>query len=198
MLGITTTDNAKKLSDEEILTRSQAQPWLYAVLLERYQDAFMRKAQSILHNPLDAEEVVQDTFTKIYMNADKFKPQEGAKFSSWAYRILMNTAFTRYQKKVKEGERFVNIDPEFEHMVADLKQEALLRERTDAIERVLSRMQGHFVYVLRLHYIERWPHQAIADETGESVGTVKARIHRAKAAFRKEAEDDEVITLLSD
>tara|TARA_B100000745_G_scaffold300490_1_gene254727 strand:- start:2264 stop:2860 length:597 start_codon:yes stop_codon:yes gene_type:complete len=198
MLGITTTDNAKELSDEEILTRSQAQPWIYAVLLERYQDAFMRKARSILHNPLDAEEVVQDAFTKIYMNADKFKPQEGAKFSSWAYRILMNTAFTRYQKKVKEGERFTYIDPEFEHMVADTKSEANIRERTDAIERVLNRMPGHFVYVLRLHYIERWPHQAIADETGESVGTVKARIHRAKAAFRKEAEDDEVITLLSD
>lgn len=198
MLGITTTDSAKELSDEEILVRSQAQPWIYAVLLERYQDAFMRKARSILYNPLDAEEVVQDAFTKIYMNADKFKPQEGAKFSSWAYRILMNTAFTRYQKKVKEGERFMSIDPEFEHMVADTKSEANIREQTDAIERVLGRMPGHFVYVLRLHYIERWPHQAIADETGESVGTVKARIHRAKAAFRKEAEDDEVVTLLSD
>lgn len=198
MLGITTTDNAKELSDEEILTRSQGQPWIYAVILERYQDAFMRKARSILHNELDAEEVVQDAFTKIYMNADKFKPQEGAKFSSWAYRILMNTAFTRYQKKVKEGERFTNIDPEFEHMVADTKHEATIRERNDAVERVLRRMPGHFVYVLRLHYIERWPHQAIADETGESVGTIKARIHRAKAAFRKEAEDDEVVTLLSD
>jgi RNA polymerase sigma-70 factor (ECF subfamily) len=198
MLGITTTDSAKELTDEEILIRSQAQPWIYAVLLERYQDAFLRKARSILYNPLDAEEVVQDAFTKIYMNADKFKPQEGAKFSSWAYRILMNTAFTRYQKKVKEGERFVNIDPDFEHMVADTTSEANMRERTDAVERVLGRMPGHFVYVLRLHYIERWPHQAIAEETGESVGTVKARIHRAKAAFRKEAEDDEVVTLLSD
>jgi len=198
MLGITTTDSAKELTDEEILIRSQAQPWIYAVLLERYQDAFLRKARSILYNPLDAEEVVQDAFTKIYMNADKFKPQEGAKFSSWAYRILMNTAFTRYQKKVKEGERFVNIDPDFEHMVADTTSEANMRERTDAVERVLGRMPGHFVYVLRLHYIERWPHQAIAEETGESVGTVKVRIHRAKAAFRKEAEDDEVVTLLSD
>lgn len=198
MLGLTTTDKARELSDEEILTRSQKEPWIYAVLLERYQDAFLRKAQSIVRNQLDAEEVVQDAFTKIYMNADKFQPQEGAKFSSWAYRILMNTAFTRYQKKVKEGERFVNIDPEFEHMVGDGVEHSSLREREDAIERVLSRMPGHFVYVLRLHYLERWPHQAIADETGETVGTVKARIHRAKAAFRKESNDDEVITLLSD
>jgi RNA polymerase sigma-70 factor (ECF subfamily) len=198
MLGLTTTDNAQELTDEEILIRSQKEPWIYTVLLDRYQAAFLRKALSIVRNELDAEEVVQDAFTKIYINADKFKPQEGAKFSSWAYRILMNTAFTRYQKKVKEGQRFVNIDPEYEHMVGDGIEHSALRERTDAVEQVLGRLPGHFVYVLRLHYLERWPHQAIADETGESVGTIKARIHRAKAAFRKETGDEEVDMLLSD
>lgn len=192
MLGLSTTYKAQELSDEEILTRSQKEPWIYAVLLDRYQAAFLRKARSIVRNELDAEEVVQDAFTKIYMNADKFKPQEGAKFSSWAYRILMNTAFTRYQKKVKEGQRFVNIDPEYEHMVGDGIEHSALRERTDAVEQVLGRLPGHFVYVLRLHYLERWPHQAIADETGESVGTIKARIHRAKAAFKKETGEEEV------
>jgi len=198
MLGLSTTYKAQELSDEEILARSQKEPWIYAVLLDRYQSAFLRKARSIVRNELDAEEVVQDAFTKIYMNADKFKPQEGAKFSSWAYRILMNTAFTRYQKKVKEGQRFVNIDPEYEHMVGDGIEHSALRERTDAVEQVLGRLPGHFVYVLRLHYLERWPHQAIADETGESVGTIKARIHRAKAAFKKETGEEEVDMLLSD
>jgi RNA polymerase sigma-70 factor (ECF subfamily) len=198
MLGLTSTDKANELSDEEILQRSQKEPWIYAVLLDRYQAAFLRKARSIVRNELDAEEVVQDAFTKIYMNADKFQPQEGAKFSSWAYRILMNTAFTRYQKKVKEGQRFVNIDPEYEHMVGDGIEHSALRERQDAVEKVMARLPGHFVYVLRLHYLERWPHQAIANETGESVGTIKARIHRAKAAFKKETGDEETEMLLSD
>ncbi len=189
-------DSARDLSDEEVLSRSQAKPWLYAVLLERYQDAFMRKARSILHNELDAEEVVQDAFTKIYMNADKFKPQEGAKFSSWAYRILMNTAFTRYQKLIKEGQRFTNIDPEFESLIGEKSNHSGFEEKKDAVERVLERMPEHFVFVLRLHYLERWSHQDIANETGETVGTIKARIHRAKAAFRKESNDDEVDLLL--
>lgn len=198
MLGLTTTDSAKELSDEEILARSQAHPWIYAVLLERYQDAFLRKARSIVRNELDAEEVVQDAFTKIYMNADKFVPQEGAKFSSWAYRILMNTAFTRYQKLVKNGQRVVNIDPEFEQMIGERAEHAGFEETRDAVERILERMPGHFVYVLRLHYLERWSHKDIANETGESVGTIKARIHRAKAAFRKESDDDEVELLLQE
>lgn len=197
MLGFTTTDNGAELSDEEILMRSQAQPWIYAVLLERYQDAFMRKARSIVRNELDAEEVVQDAFTKIYIYADKFEVREGAKFSSWAYRILMNTAFTRYQKKVKEGQRVVNIDPEFEQMLGERAGHTGFEEQRDAIDRVLARMPGHFVYVLRLHYLEHWSHADIADETGETVGTIKARIHRAKEAFRKEADDD-IALLLQD
>ena len=191
-------DSVKDLTDEEILQRSQSRPWMYAVLLERYQDAFLRKARSILFNELDAEEVVQDAFTKIYVNADKFEPQEGAKFSSWAYRILMNTAFTRYQKLVKEGQRFVNIDPDFESLIGERALHSGFEDKKDAIERVLIRMPKHFVFVLRLHYLERWSHQDIASETGESVGTIKARIHRAKAAFRKESGDEEIILLLSD
>ncbi len=197
MLGLSTTDNTKELSDEEILARSQREPWIYAVLLERYQEAFMRKARSIVRNELDAEEVVQDAFTKIYIYADKFEPREGAKFSSWAYRILMNTAFTRYQKKVKEGQRVVNIDPEFEQMLGERSGHTGFEEKRDAIDRVLSRLPGHFVYVLKLHYLEHWSHADIADETGETVGTIKARIHRAKDAFRKEADDD-IALLLQD
>lgn len=194
MLGLSTSDHASELSDEEVLSRAKAQPWLFAVLVERYQDAFLRKARSIVRNELDAEEVVQDAFTKIYVYADKFEVRDGAKFSSWAYRILMNTAFTRYQKKVKEGQRVVNIDPEFEQMLGERSGHTGFEEKKDAIDRVLEKLPGHFVYVLRLHYLEHWSHADIAEETGESVGTIKARIHRAKGAFRKEADDD--VTLL--
>jgi RNA polymerase sigma-70 factor, ECF subfamily len=197
MLGLSSTDDTRDLSDEEVLMRSQKEPWIFAVLLERYQDPFMRKARSILHNELDAEEVVQDAFTKIYVYASKFEVRDGAKFSSWAYRILMNTAFTRYQKKVKEGQRITNLDPEFEQYVGERADHSGFEEQRDAIERVLARMPGHFVYVLKLHYLERWSHADIAEETGESVGTIKARIHRAKEAFRKEG-NEEVDLLLQD
>ena len=191
MLGLTTTDDAGELSDEEILLRSQNQPWLYRIIVDRYEKPFLRKARSIVFNPLDAEEIVQDAFTKIYVHANKFSPQEGAKFSSWAYRILMNTAFTRYQKLIKEGQRFTSIDPEFEQFIGEQKEHSGFEQRRDGIDRILAQLPGHFAYVLRLHYLERWSHQQIAQETGENVGTVKARIHRAKAAFRKESKGKE-------
>lgn len=192
MFGLSTTDDVRKLSDEEILARSQKEPWIFTALLERYQTAFLRKAKSILFNELDAEEVVQDTFTKIYMHAQSFEVREGAKFSSWAYTILINTSLTRYQKCVREGKRTMLLDPELEQRLGEMKNHKELRESEDAIERILLRMPGQFARVLRLHYLERWSHKDIAEETGESVGAVKARIHRAKARFRKEAEKEEV------
>ncbi|HMA77759.1 MAG TPA: RNA polymerase sigma factor [Candidatus Paceibacterota bacterium] len=197
MLGYTATDSGRDLSDEDVLRRSQAQPWLFQILVERYQDAFLRKAKTIVFNELDAEEIVQDAFTKIYINAHRYQPQPGAQFSSWAYRILMNTAFTRYQKLVKEGQRFAQLDPEFEQYIGERADHTGFAERHDAIERLLAKLPGHFAHVLRLHYLERWSHHDIAVETGENTGTIKARIHRAKAAFRKEAQGRES-ELLSD
>lgn len=196
MFRLTTGDSASELSDEELLWRSQSQPWLFAALLDRYQDAFLRKAQRILRNPLDAEEVVQDAFTKIYLNANTFSIQEGAKFSSWAYRILLNTACTRYQKLIKEGQRFTAIDPEFEQFIGEKTEHSGFAETRDGIERILARLPGHFAHVLRLHYLERWSQEDIATESGEKVGTIKARIHRAKAAFRKESHGGEAEALL--
>lgn len=192
MLGFTKIDNAQDWEDERVLAAAQSSPWLFSIIVERYEAAFTRKVRGVLRDARDVEEVVQDAFTKIYINADKYEPQSGAKFSSWAYRILMNTAFTRYQKMRKEGERFAAIDPEYEQLFGEWAEHSGFEAERDAVERILARLPGHFAHVLQLHYLERWSHQDIADSTKENVGTIKARIHRAKAAFRKEVRDGEV------
>ena len=197
MPKLTTADTPDDdLTDEALLKESQLKPWLFSVLVSRYEEAFLRKAKNIVRDPRDAEEVVLDTFTKIYFHASSFSPQDGAHFSSWAYRILMNTAFTRYQKLIKEGQRFMIFEPEYEQFVGEESNHSGFEERKDGIERILVRLPGHFAYVLRLHYLEHWSHDDIAKTTGENVGTIKARIHRAKEAFRKESHGDEAEALL--
>jgi RNA polymerase sigma-70 factor, ECF subfamily len=192
MMWFSPTDDARDLSDEEVLLRSSGQPWLFAILLDRYEQAFLRRALHIIRDERDAEEIVQDTFTKIYLHASSFAPQDGAKFSSWAYRILLNTSYTYYVKRRKTGERFTALDPEFEALVADKSTAPDRQIDADVINRILARLPGHFADVLRLHYLERWSHQDIANQTGEEVGTIKARIHRAKAAFRKVVKPGEI------
>lgn len=196
MQQLTTGDSKSNLSDEELLRRSVNEPWLFAFLVDRYEAAFLRKVRGIIRDERDAEEVVLDAFTKIYVHASSYTPHSGAQFSSWAYRILLNTAFTRYQKLIKEGKRFVAIDPEFEQFIGARTEHSGFAEKRDGIERILARLPGHFAYVLRLHYLERWSHEDIAAETKENVGTIKARIHRAKAAFRRESKETELEALL--
>jgi len=180
------SNTSDTLTDVELLSLSKDKPWLFTHLVERYEAPFLRRAMRIIQNPADAEEIVQDTFTKIYLHSHTFTPQLGATFSSWAYRILLNTTFTYYNKRVKEGKRFTMLDPEFEALVADVSGSPDRRENEDAVARVLHRLPSHFAQVLRLHYLERWSHQAIAEHTGDTVGSIKVRIHRAKAAYKQE------------
>ena len=99
----------------------------------------------------------------------------------------MNTAFTKYQKVKKERERTAYLDPEIWELQGEKVHHTAFAEDRDAIERILARLPGHFAKVLRLHYLERWSHKDIAKETGESVGAVKARVHRARGAFQEES-----------
>lgn len=182
----TTHTDLVERSDEELLALSVAHPDIFSIILRRYQDAFLRKALSILRNKEDAEEVVQEAFGKIYLYADRFVVQEGASFSSWGYRILMNTAFTRYQKMKKERERIQPLDPEVYETLSDTKMEQFEKlETSDYVVSVLSKMPEHLARILTKHFIEGKPHKEIALEEGISVGAVKTRVHRAKESFRK-------------
>lgn len=173
-------------TDYELLRFSKEKPWLFSELVKRYETPFLRRSMRIIQNQEDAKEIVQDTFIKIYIHSHSFVPQTGATFSSWAYRILLNTAFTYYKKRVKEGGRFTMLDPEFEMLVVDANDTPNRHEHTDAVARVLRLLPSHFAQVLRLHYLERWSHQDIAEHTGDTVGSIKVRIHRAKQAYKNE------------
>lgn len=173
-------------SDEELLALSVSHPALFALLVRRYEDAFLRKAQSIIKDAHEAEDIVQEAFTKIYLNAGKFKVVEGAQFSSWGYRILINTALTHYAKKKKSWEREAQLDEEIWALIPDknLKQFEK-KELADLVASVLSRMPAPMARALSSFFIDGKTQEEIAREESLSVGAVKTRVHRAKAEFKR-------------
>ena len=120
-------------SDEEILALSIEQPHLFAVLIDRYQSAFLRKAGTVIRGKEDAEDIVQETFTKIYLYAGKFQVQEGASFKSWGYKILMNTSFTHYKKKKRRIGATADLDPEFYEILPDVKSKDFEKQEIQII-----------------------------------------------------------------
>lgn len=172
-------------SDEEVLALSVKHPHLFSEILKRYQDAFVRKAESVLRNREEAEDVTQETFMKIYQYADRFHVVEGASFKSWGYKILMNTTFTKYQKLKKERDAMAPLEMEFFEMLPDKESEQFEREEMrDYVVSVLTRMPDNMARVLKLYFLEKRPQQEIAEMEGTSVGAIKTRMHRAKIEFR--------------
>lgn len=182
-------DTSKKLEemkDEEILRASQAEPAMFAVLMEKYQQPLYRAAYRIVRSREEAEDIVQEAFVKIYKNADKFEKLEGIEFKSWAYKITINTAITHY-RKLKRGE-FLTEDPAlFEAPEEGDPEESKFWEQ-DAkalVEEIILKMPDHLAIVLKKYYLEDKSYKTIAEEEKISIPTLKMRLFRAKKVFRK-------------
>lgn len=176
-----------KRSDEEILAMSVTNPDVFSVLVERYEEAFIRKAgQIVLNDPETARDIVQEVFVKIYLNAAKFKVQEGASFKSWGYKILINTCFTKY-KKLKNERVFLNdLDPEIQELVPSKAEIDSFEQKldTDYVLSLISKLPVILGRALRLWSVEGKSQKDIAKIEGISLGAVRARIHRAKKEIK--------------
>ncbi len=180
----------REKKDEDVLFASFKHPYLFEILVERYEDAFIRKAKSIVRNEEVALDVTQDTFVKIYLYGKKFKPVEGARFSSWAYRVLINTCFVWYKKVKREREFFSALDEEMESVLPhDDQGERVRMLDRDYLESMFSRLPETFARILRLYVIEAKDYGEIAVIEGVSENAIKVRMHRAKAEMRKISED---------
>lgn len=181
--------NPEGIPDEELLRESRRNPELFREIVARYEAPFLRKARSILRSPEDAEEVVQDAFTRIYLYADRYEKQEGATFSSWGYMILTRLAFTRYQKLKKHGARHQELDPEHYER---LPEAGTFLERLSVENEVLmalAKLPEAAARVLRLQFLEGKTQEEIAALEGSTVSAVKTRVHRAKRELKGILED---------
>ncbi|MEK7145042.1 MAG: RNA polymerase sigma factor [Patescibacteria group bacterium] len=178
------------LTDAEVLARSQKEPDLFAILVRRYEAALLRRARTILKSPEDAEEVVQDAFTKMYLYADKYHAQEGASFSSWMYTILNRVAYTKYRTKSIEWGKRAELLPEHYEALPDARAEFLedLSVRDEVIT-ALAKLPETAAKILRLQFIEGKSQEEIAKSEKLSIPAVKTRIHRAKKLFKQSYDE---------
>lgn len=180
------TEDLGALSDAALLARSQREPELFALLVRRYEAPLLRRAKSILYSAEDAEEVVQDAFTKMYLYADRYAVQEGASFSSWAYTILNRVAYTRYTARRRERGARAELAPEHYESLPDAHAEFLenLSIRNEVLA-ALAKLPETAAKILRLQFIEGKTQEEIAAAEGLSIPAVKTRVHRAKKLFKQ-------------
>ncbi len=181
------TEDLGALSDAEVLARPRREPELFSILVRRYEAALLRRARKILFSLEDAEEAVQDAFTKMYLYADKYSIQEGASFSSWAYTILNRVAYTKYVARRKEGGQRAELEPEHYESLPDARAEFIedLSIRNEVLA-ALAKLPETASKILRLQFIEGKSQEEIAEAENLSIPAVKTRVHRAKKLFKQE------------
>jgi len=148
-------------------------------------------AQRITNHREDAEDVVQETFHKVFLHLDSF--QEKSRFSTWLTRIAMNEAFMLLRRKravfevlpestddgVKcSSESFVDQGPN--------PEEGCLRgERTRLLTEAINRLGPRIRTTILLRDIEERSVEETAHILGTSRSAVKARVFQARRKLRR-------------
>jgi RNA polymerase sigma factor (sigma-70 family) len=156
----------------------------FAYFVETYQDIAFTIAHRICGNVHDAEDVVQESFVKVYRNLHTFRSE--SKFSSWLYRIVYNTAITHSKSKLwlsSDQERSLMNVQEFSDL--DTETQILDSERTETVSNVLNCMPKGEALLLTLYYLEDNPVKEIARITGLNESNVKVKLFRARQSFKE-------------
>lgn len=162
-------------------------------LIDRHKSYAYTLAYKILQNRPEAEEVAQDAFIKAYHHLADFNRQ--AKFSTWLYRIVFNTAITykRKHRQIFQGlERTV---VEYEHR-ADGALEKDDKQRY--LQLALARLNETDRTAMTLFYMDEFSLEEIAAIMDMQANTVKVRIHRARQRLADELKrilNQEALTL---
>ncbi|MFT3912380.1 MAG: RNA polymerase sigma factor [Ferruginibacter sp.] len=152
----------------------------YSYFIEKYKDMAYTIASRITRNNEDAEEVVQDSFLKAYNGLSKFKAN--ASFSTWFYKIVVNTSLTKAKRKLSfaayvELDEINNVEDENINTAFATLAKA---EQKKMIYEVLAEMEIEDNLLLTLYYLNESSIEEIFEITAIPVQNIKMKLHRAR------------------
>ncbi|MBV8331659.1 MAG: sigma-70 family RNA polymerase sigma factor [Candidatus Eremiobacteraeota bacterium] len=157
--------------------------------IEQYGKATYNFAFRLTGNESDARDLTQEAFIRVYRAWRSFQP--GTSFLSWIYRIVTNLYRDelrrrkgRFQEEIPED----NAPQEFggqRPLAVDPIEEYVERQLSEPMSQSLRKLSPDQRQVIILADIEEYSYQEIADVMGCSIGTVRSRLHRARALLRR-------------
>jgi len=183
--------NRFKLTDEELIRRFQAgDEEAFEEIVYRYSDRLMNFAYRFVLDKEESEDIVQDTFLKVYQNRHAYR--EIAKFSTWIYTITGNLAKTVLRKRRNRKMFFFSrMGPEKKDMdfpSKDRNTENKVERQFDEriIQRAIQKLPEHFRTAIILRDIQELSYEEISNIINAPLGTVKSRINRARLRLQEE------------
>lgn len=166
---------------------------LFARLLAAHQDKLYRVAYRMAGHHEDAQDLLQDALLEAYRSFKKF--QRGSYFDKWLYRIMTNTFIDRQRHKKRVGvieSLDAPLPGETESAGRDIPDWAdepsrrVLEDKFDEpVQKALDALPPEFRMVLILSDVEEFSYEEISEMMDTPIGTVRSRLHRARAMMRQ-------------
>lgn len=157
---------------------------VYALLVDRYKNYAFTLAMRILQSRADAEEAAQDAFVKAYHNLARFNRE--AKFSTWLYRIVFNTAVSYRRKQKKVFQSIENTIVEYDQTAEKMMEK---KDKSRFLQMALEKLNEADRVAITLFYLKEMSLEEIGGITGMMPNTVKVRIHRARLRLADEMKN---------
>tara|TARA_B110000914_G_scaffold118523_1_gene103585 strand:+ start:147 stop:695 length:549 start_codon:yes stop_codon:yes gene_type:complete len=169
------------LTDETVLIEQlinvQTREKAFRELISLYKERLYWHVRKIVISHDDTDDVLQNTFIKIYKNIGKFKQE--SKLFSWMYRIATNEAITFINKRNKE--RKVDISEVQEHLVSTLENDIYFsgEEIQEILQKAIASLPQKQQLVFNMKYFDNIKYTQISEILGTSVGALKASYFHA-------------------
>ncbi len=160
--------------------------------MTQYGKATYNFAYRLTGNEADARDLTQDAFIRVYRAWRSFVP--GTSFLSWIYRIVTNLHRDelrrrkgRFQEEIPEDnapQKFAGQRPLAVTPIEDYVE----RQLGEPLSKALAKLSPEQRQVVVLADIEEYSYQEISEIMGCSIGTVRSRLHRARALLRRLVE----------
>ena len=155
----------------------------FTAIVEAYYQRCLRFARSMLRNPDEAEDMVQETFVRLYRALPRY--EERQRFESWLFQILGNVCRTANTVFHRASSRLVEDDEAVERVPStDVPGKSLDREWSGAVKRALAQVPDYNREIFLLHYIEGFGYDEIERMTGVKQSALKMRVKRASDQLR--------------
>lgn len=163
----------------------------FRVLLKKYERSVFTICLRMVRNREEAEDLAQEAFVKVFSMLERYNPTYA--FSSWLFKITSNLCIDSLRKRRIEGvpmDEPVQGDKgvyvrQYESGGDDPEMATIKKERAGYLMRAIDDLPPHYKLMVILRHQEGLSYEEIAATVGVPLGTVKARIHRARQMLRK-------------